>query len=186
MGELHGADENIDYGFTVPREEISKHFTNTGHSQGFVRHLVGEHGQGIAAFLFCFPDEGGRVGQIVPDPFVTVKQQTDDRPVRFAELFPVCGQIGHVAVRHVRMIDAGPALGLRFVRNGNRRVCKRRGVQPEVPKVFGAAVEGISSESCGNGFFYACSISGGGGFYCVDYIRDAVGVQKSAAFFPKF
>ena len=115
MGELHGADENIDYGFTVQREEIVKDLANAGHSQGFVRHLVGEHGQGVAAFLFCFPDEGGRVGQVVPDPFVTVKQQTDDRPVRFAELFPVCGQIGHVAIRHVRMIDAGPALGLRFV-----------------------------------------------------------------------
>ena len=114
MGEFHGADENIDYGFTVLGEEIMKYLADAGHAQGFVRHLVGEYGQSVAAFLFRFPDESGGVGQVVPDPFVTVKQQTDDRPVRFAELFPVCGQIGHEAVRHVRMIDAGPALGLRF------------------------------------------------------------------------
>ena len=162
-----------------------EHLADAGHAQGFVRHLVGEHGQGVAAFLFRFPDESGRVGQIVPDPFVTVKEQTDDRAVRFAELFPVCGQVGHIAVGHIGMIDAGPALGFWFFRNGNGRIGQRGGVQPEVPEIFGAAVEGVSSEPCGNSFFYTGAVPGGGGFHCVYDIGYAVRIQKCAAFFPK-
>ena len=143
VGEFHGADQHIDGGFPVQRKEIGEHFTDGRHTQGFVRHLVGEHSHHVAALLFRFPDESGNVVQILPDPFFPVEQQTNHRSVRLVEFIQIGCQVVHAIVCHIGMVNARPASGPGFVRNRNLLVCQGRCVQPEVAEIFRTTVKSI-------------------------------------------
>ena len=122
MGEFHGGDQGVDDGFAFRRKEIFKYFADAGHAQGFVWQLVGKHGDHAASLAFRFPDKCCGIGQIFPDPLFPVKQQADDGLSRPAICFPVSRKVSHISFRHIGMIDAGPAAGLRSFRRGDGRV----------------------------------------------------------------
>ena len=188
LREFHGTDQRVDDGFPVRREEVCEHLANARHAQRLVGELVREHRDCVAALPLRFGDEGGGVSEVVPDPFVAVEQQTQRRPVCFAVFFPVRGEVGGIALGQLRMVDAGPAALLRFLRRGDCRVRQRRGVEPEVLEILCAAVKGVPLQPRRHRRFHAGALlvlRVRRALHCVQEVRDFPRRQERAARLPE-
>ena len=75
LRKLHGGDQGVDDRLSLRLEKITKYLPHGGHPQGNIRHLVGKNRDHIVSLLLRFFHESRRIFEIIPYPFVPVKEQ---------------------------------------------------------------------------------------------------------------
>ena len=129
--ELHHIQQHINRRHAVLAEEHIKNLRQAGHAHLLRRHAVAEYANGVHALCLQRLNQRRLIGQIAPNPFITVEQNACCRSARHAKVTLKFGKVS-VNLGRARMINAAP---VHRVRRGNvrrsalRQLCH---VQPNI------------------------------------------------------
>ena len=145
-GKFHSTHQRINHRFSVFHEIGGNDVGQGGHAKAHVGRTIGKNRKYMVPLLFRFIYKSILVGQIPPDPFLPVKQETDDRLFVTGKLLEERRKVRGKSFFTVPVVNAGPGIAL-----GSRRLCnggvkQRRSIDPEIPEIFHAPIEAVFTE----------------------------------------
>ena len=129
--ELHHIQQHINRTHAVLAEEHIKNLRQAGHTHLLRRHTVAEYTNGVHALCLQRLNQRRLIGQIAPNPFITVEQNACCLSARHAKVTLIFGKVS-VNLGRARMINAAPVHRVRrghVRRSALRQLCH---VQPNI------------------------------------------------------